>query len=503
MQKKCKCVIMILYFISFVFAEKHYSLLCIFIIRKNSPLFIFLCKQPDYTLKGMLKMKSFVEVFDKVKEYCAKKVEAGKLTDVAYRLWILNLKPVKLDGNEAVFNVQSEFQKDVILKNYEKILKEAFMEVLGFEVELKIIPEENEDEDDNSPVEKKKELEQSFSNAEYDYTFDTFIVGHSNEFAHAASIAVAKNPGSAYNPLFIHGSSGLGKTHLLSAISNQIKADRPDTNIIYVTGETFTNELINAIQQKKDTSQFHQKYRSADVLLVDDVQFIAGKDSTQEEFFHTFNELHKIGKQIVLTSDRPPKDIKTLEDRIRTRFEWGLIADISLPDFETRVAIVRRKAELLDLKIPDDVSEYIANHLKTNIRQLEGCVKKLKASKHLVGTPPSIAQAENAIREILSDDSPAPITFERILNEVASVYGISPEEILSKKRNKIISLARKVSCYIIKEITMMSYMAIGLEMGGRDHSTIMYYHDDITAAMAKDPRLKETIEDIISNIQNS
>lgn len=447
-------------------------------------------------------MKSFVEVFDKVQEYCLRKVEKGELTDVAFRLWIKSLTPVKLDGNTACFNVQSDFQRDVILKNHEKLLKEAFAETLGFDVEIRIDILDTEDEADNDPVEKRKELEQSFSNAEYDYTFDTFIVGHSNEFAYAASTAVAKNPGSAYNPLFIHGPSGLGKTHLLTAISNEIKSRDPDTNIIYVTGEAFTNELINAIQQKKDTSQFHQKYRSADVLLVDDVQFIAGKDSTQEEFFHTFNELHKIGKQIVLTSDRPPKDIKTLEDRIRTRFEWGLIADISTPDFETRVAIVRRKAELLDLKIPDDVSEYIANHLKSNIRQLEGCVKKLKASKHLVGTPPSIAQAQSAIREILSDDKPAPITFDRILNEVANVYNVTSDDILSNKRSARISLARKISSYIIKETTSMSYKSIGLDMGGRDHSTIMYYCDDIKEMIQKDSQLKETIEDIIKNIRN-
>ena len=441
-------------------------------------------------------MKSFVEVFDKVQDYCHKKIERGELTDIAFRLWIKSLQPLKLEGNKAVFNVQSEFQKGIILQNYESILKEAFLCTLGFDVVLEIIPLENEDESDNDPVEKRKELEKSFTNAEYDYTFQTFIVGHSNEFAYAASTAVAKNPGSAYNPLFIHGPSGLGKTHLLTAISNQIKEQNPDTNIIYVTGEAFANELINAIQQKKDTSQFHQKYRSADVLLVDDVQFIAGKESTQEEFFHTFNELHKIGKQIVLTSDRPPKDIKTLEDRIRTRFEWGLIADISFPDFETRVAIVRRKAELLDLEIPD-----IANHLKSNIRQLEGCVKKLKASKHLVGTPPSIAQAQNAIREILSDDKPTTITFERIINEVANVYGVTSEDILSKKRTSKISLARKVSSYITKEITMMSFKSIGLELGGRDHSTIMYYSEEIEKLMGKDPQMKETIEDIIKNIR--
>lgn len=450
-------------------------------------------------------MKSFDEVFQKVQEYCLEKIKNGELTDTAYRLWINTLQPLKLDENVACFTVPSDFQATVIRKNYSKIIRDALESVLGFEVDIDIsVQEETLDYDeDTDPNQLKKELEESFTNAEYGYTFDTFIVGRSNEFAYAACTSVAKEPGSTYNPLFIHGPSGLGKTHLMTAISNEIKRRDPKTNIIYVTGETFANELINAIQQKKDTSQFHQKYRSADVLLIDDVQFIAGKESTQEEFFHTFNELHKVGKQIVLTSDRPPKDIKTLEDRIRTRFEWGLIADISTPDFETRVAIIRRKAEMLNLIIPDDVSEYIANKLKGNIRQLEGCVKKLKASKHLVGTPPSMAQAQNAIREILSDEQPAPITIERILNEVGNVYGVSAEDIISKKRSAQISIARKVSCYVLKEVTDMSYKSIGMELGARDHSTIIYYCGDIEKLIAKDSHAKEMIEDIINNIRNA
>lgn len=450
-------------------------------------------------------MNSFDEVFQNVQGYCLEKIKNGELSDTAYRLWIKTLQPVKLDENVACFTVPSEFQANIIKKNYTAILKDALENVLGFEVDIDISAEEEiiDDEEDTDPNQLKKELEESFTNAEYDYTFDTFIVGRSNEFAYAACTSVAKEPGSTYNPLFIHGPSGLGKTHLMTAISNEIKSRNPNINIIYVTGENFANELINAIQQKKDTSQFHEKYRNADVLLIDDVQFIAGKESTQEEFFHTFNELHKEGKQIVLTSDRPPKDIKTLEDRIRTRFEWGLIADISIPDFETRVAIIRRKAELLNLIIPDDVSEYIANKLKTNIRQLEGCVKKLKASKHLVGTPPSMAQAQNAIKEILSDEQPVPITIERILNEVANVYGVSAEDIISKKRAAQISIARKVSSYVLKEVTDMSYKSIGMEIGGRDHSTIIYYYDDVETLMSKDNHAKEMIEDIINNIRNT
>lgn len=448
-------------------------------------------------------MKSFVEAFDKVQEYCMEKIERGELTDVAYRLWIKSLNPVKLDGNVACFTVQSEFQANIIIKNYTEILKEALMNVFGFEVELSITAEDNGDEEDTDPNKKKIELEESFSKAEYGYTFDTFIVGRSNEFAYAACTAVAKEPGSTYNPLFIHGPSGLGKTHLMTAVSNEIKRLMPNMNIIYVTGESFANELINAIQQKRDTSQFHEKYRSADVLLVDDVQFIAGKESTQEEFFHTFNELHKIGKQIVLTSDRPPKDIKTLEDRIRNRFEWGLIADISTPDFETRVAIIRRKAELLDLSLTNDITEYIANKLKKDIRQLEGCVKKLKAGQHLVGTPPTMAQAQNAVREIISEEQSAPITVERILNEVGNVYGVTADDIYSKKRSSQISMARKVSSYVIKEVTEMPFKSIGMELGARDHSTIMYYCSDIEKLMEKDSRTREVIEDIINNIKNN
>ena len=446
-------------------------------------------------------MKSFLEVFNRVQDHCMKKIERGELTDAAYRLWIETLKPVNLDGTVAYFTVPSEFQANVIIKNYTGILKEALAEVLGFDVEINIGVETDPDDEDNDPNKRRRELEKSFSNAEYDYTFDTFIVGRSNEFAYAACTAVTKDPGSAYNPLFIHGPSGLGKTHLMTAISNEIKRLRPDTNIIYVTGESFANELINAIQQKKDTSQFHQKYRSADVLLIDDVQFIAGKESTQEEFFHTFNELHKEGRQIVLTSDRPPKEIRTLEDRIRTRFEGGLIADISLPDFETRLAIVRRKAELLDLTLTEEISELIANKLKRDIRQLEGCVKKLKAGQHLMGTPPTMAQAQKAIREIISDEQTSPITVEKILNEVGSVYNVTAEDICSKKRSAQISIARKISSYVLKEVTDMSFKSIGMELGARDHSTIMYYCSDIAELISRDSHTKEMIEDIIANIK--
>ena len=433
-----------------------------------------------------------------VKSYC---LESANIGEVAFKLWIKPLEPVKLEDNIAYFTVKSPFQKDIILKNYEKLLLTALSETLGFDVSIRI--DVTEDSPDmikpSQQGEKQAELNKSLKSAEYEYTFDTFIVGRSNEFAYAACTAVAKNSGTTYNPLFIHGPSGLGKTHLLSAISHEIAKNDPSKNIIYVTGEIFANELIEAIK-KGDTSEFHRKYRSADVLLVDDIHFIAGKESTQEEFFHTFNELHKVNKQIVLTSDRPPKDIKTLEDRIRTRFEWGLIADISLPDFETRVAIIKRKAELLELDLSDEVAEFIANRLKTNIRQLEGAVKKLKAANHLVGTPVTIAMAQNVIREILNDDRPEPVTVDRIISEVANIYGVTSDDIKSNKRSQQISTARKVAVYVIKEITQMSLTAIGAEIGGRDHSTVVYYNNDIEARMEKNPQIRGTVDDIIKNI---
>ncbi|MBQ7959194.1 MAG: chromosomal replication initiator protein DnaA, partial [Oscillospiraceae bacterium] len=253
---------------------------------------------------------------------------------------------------------------------------------------------------------------------------------------------------------------------------------------------------------KNKRKEFRDKYRTVDVLLIDDIQFIADKESTQEEFFHTFNDLYKMGKQIVLTSDRPPRDIKTLEDRIRTRCEWGLIADISVPDFETRMAIIRRKAELLQLHIPDEVAEYIANKLKTNIRQLEGAVKKLKASKHLLGTNITLSMAQSVIKDILTDSQPIPVTVENIITEVANIYNVTSDDIRSNKRQQQISVARKVAIYCIREITGLSQEAIGKELGGRDHSTIVYSLNSIDSALKKDQHLKESVDDIIKNIRD-
>lgn len=452
-------------------------------------------------------MNSFEDVFAGVKEYCLKE---GGLSDVAVKLWISSLQPLSLNGTIAAFTVQSDFQRNIVLQNYEELLKEAFKNILGFPVE--IIIQVVADEDDFTQTgsapksaddidQRHAALEKSLEGANYEYTFSTFIVGRSNEFAYAACTAVAKDPGKNYNPLFIYGPSGLGKTHLMHAISHEIKQNNPSYNIIYVTSEEFGNDLIRSLDEKNMTS-FHEKYRSADVLLIDDIQFFSNKERMQEEFFHTFNKLHAEGKQIVITSDKPPKELKTLEERIRTRFEWGLITDISIPDFETRIAIIRRKAELLDLVIPDDVSEFIANRLKSNIRQLEGAVKKLKALKHLAGSPPSISMAQSVIKDILNDDQPIPITVEKIIMEVADVYGVTPDEIRSSKRSSQISTARKVAMYVVREITQMPLQSIGTEFGGRDHSTVVYAIHNIETGMKRDENLRQLVTDTVKNIRD-
>ena len=436
-------------------------------------------------------MDSFLDIFSSVLAYCK-----GKMSPTAYELWILALEPVKLEGDTVYLQVRSPLKHNVITGKYVPLLTEAFEHTLGFEVNVKIDLVEGAKEKPENPSFDPKE------DVAYEYTFSTFIVGSTNKFAHAASLAVASNPAGNYNPLFIYGNSGLGKTHLMYAISNEIKKNNPNMNICYIKGEDFTNELIESIRTDS-RKEFREKYRKTDVLLVDDIQFIGGKEGTQEEFFHTFNNLFENKKQIVLTSDRPPKEIKTLEDRLRTRFEWGLLADIQPPDFETRIAIIRRKAELLGFEIPEDIAEYIANKLKYNIRQLEGAVKKLNAYRNISGANPSIMLAQEAIRDILNDNQPTPITVERILNEISRTFGVTVEDIKSSKRSASISNARQAAVYVIREITQMSMASIGEEIGGRNHSTIVYTLQQVEQAMATDTKFKETIEDIIKNIRNN
>jgi chromosomal replication initiator protein len=439
-------------------------------------------------------------MFSLVKDFCRR-----QMPESPYNLWIRDLECEHIDHTSAVIVTEKDLFKTILETRYLDMLAQAFEEVMGFPVEVTIKSREAErraQEIENPVLPEEDELSSNgLPGGEYAYTFSTFIVGASNNFAHAASQAVAAHPASAYNPLYIYGDSGLGKTHLLCAICDEISRNFPDYKVIYIKGEDFTNELIDAIG-KKTTNEFHNKYRQADILLVDDIQFISGKESTQEEFFHTFNALYESGKQIVLTSDRPPKEIKTLEDRLRTRFEMGLIADVQPPEYETRVAIVRRKAELLGIDLPDDVVNYIANRLKTNIRQLEGTVKKIKAYKLLANISPSVAIAQSAIRDILNDSQPVSVTVDHIINEVARYYEVSPQDIRSNRRTQNVSLARQVAMYVVREITQMSMEAIGEEFGGRDHSTVVYALKQVKQMMDESAHMKNTVDDLIKNLSS-
>ena len=403
---------------------------------------------------------------------------------------------IELTESKLVIYSPSPFRKDVIVKRYIDQIREAMRDQFQTEVEVVVLDETE------LPQYSKNKKNRNFVEFNSQYTFDKFVVGSSNQHAFSAARAVADNPADAYNPLFIYGESGLGKTHLLYAIAHKIHQNHPDYRIVYIKGDSFTNELIQAIREGRNP-EFREKYRSADVFLMDDVQFIAGRESTQEEMFHTFNTLYEAGRQIVFTADRPPKEMLRLDDRLRTRFEWGLLADIQPPDFETRVAIVRRKAELMDLDMPPEVSEYIANKLKSNIRQLEGAVKKMKANWLLNGDAPTMANAQTAISDILNNDQPPPLTVEKIIEEVGRTFGVSPDDIRSSKRSANISNARQIAVYVVREITQLSMTTIGEEFGGRDHSTVVYAVQQVEKNMKKDSKTKAMVEDIIKNIRDS
>lgn len=441
-------------------------------------------------------MDSFEDAWKVICGYCE-----TKITDVAYKTWIERIKPLNLDfeTGTAYLIVPNDFHRQTLTRCYIPLLNEAFEAVFDskFNIQLKI-PDEVVDN-----LTAPKPTQEIIKDTNYEYTFDTFIVGSSNKFAHAACLAVATNPSRAYNPLFLYGNSGLGKTHLLYAIGNEIKKNDPSKVICYIKGDDFTNELIESLRMAK-MADFRLKYRHADILLVDDVQFIGGKESTQEEFFHTFNALHDAHKQIVLTSDRPPKEIKTLDDRLRSRFEQDLIADIQPPDMETRIAIIKRKAELLDLELSNDVCEYIASKIKANIRQLEGTVKKLKAKSYLNNREKiTISSVQEVIADILNNDVPPEVTVERIIDEVARTYGVSADEIRSNKnRSSNISNARKIAIYCTRELTTLSMVAIGEEFGNRHYTTIIYTIKSVQDKMNSDRKIKELVEDTIKNIRD-
>lgn len=451
-------------------------------------------------------MNSFAEIFELMKQ-------SLDLTDTAMKLWIEPIQPIKLDNSKIILYVASPYARKITADNYTHLFEKHFKEILGFPVEIEILCENDltadqklkmgapipELQDDLMMVNK---LEKAVAGSNYKHTFETFIVGESNKLAYAACKAVATGKATNYNPLYIYSEPGLGKTHLLSAVSNEIARIQPNWNIVFVPSENFVNEFVNSLDKLDKIETFKQKYRSADILLVDDVQFFSGKKESQAELFHTFNELHSKGKQIILTSDRPPKEINDIEQRLLTRFEWGLLADITTPEFETRLAIIKRKAELLGLEIPNNVMELIADKLKNNIRQLEGAIIKMNALKVVTESTPTIIMAQNVIKDVQSEQQPIPVTVEKIINEVGGIYNVTGEEIRSQNRSAQISTARQVAIYVVHKITGLSYTAIGQEFGGRDHSTIVYAINKVKSIIKKDNSYRATIDDLIKNIGN-
>lgn len=422
------------------------------------------------------------------------------ISEVAFNCFLKDLTPVSLDNGVLVFSNTNEYMCTVIEQNYSEIIKEAVKNVMGIEVSIKVIFEDEEEKIE------KAEIDNEGLSFEDFFTFENFIVGQSNQFAHAASLAVCENPGNTYNPLVIYGPSGVGKTHLMLAIKNKLKKRFPFSNILYTRSEDFTNQLIKALQEGKlgmgSINNFRNKYRNVDVLLIDDIHFIAGKESTQEEFFNTFNTLTQNGKQIVVTLDRSPKDVKTLEDRIRSRLEGGLLSDITPPDFETRVGIVLQMAEQSNIEIPENLVYYIAEQVKTNTRQLKGIVKKLTALVSIQHKTPTLSIVQGIIKEVISETKQEPIKIETIISEVAKTYNITEEDILSSRKTKNLVLARRVAMYIARQTTNLSFENIG-EYFGRDHSTVLYNVNKIEEFIAKKPYEGELVEDIIKNLQSN
>ena len=444
--------------------------------------------------------------------------EEHELTDVSFKTWLLPTQPYSMkDGTLQILVPDVQFL-GYIKKKYGLLIQITIEELTGIECEVDFVTIEQVDEPQketdkshliNRPSEVSRQLIQD-ANLNPRYTFDTFVVGANNNLAHAASLAVAESPGEIYNPLFLYGGVGLGKTHLMHSIAHFILDKNPKKKVLYVTSETFTNELIEALKNGKTAgnesamSKFRDKYRNNDVLLIDDIQFIIGKESTQEEFFHTFNHLHTSGKQIIISSDKPPKDIETLEARLRTRFEWGLIADISSPNYETRMAILQKKIELDHLEkynIPNDVLEYIATNVKTNIRELEGSLNKLIALYKLNNTGSiDIALAAEALKDIISSDNRREVTPELILDIVSEHFGVSIPDLKGNKRNAEIVFPRQIAMYLIRNMTETSLKAVGVILGGKDHSTIKHGIEKIENELQSDETLSNTINIIKKKI---
>lgn len=430
-----------------------------------------------------------------------------KISKPSFETWLKSTKAIALNKNTLIVEAPNDFAREWLDGNYKEILTEILYELIGENMSLKfVIPESNMDDPVMvSPANKKAAKPDVITDSAQHmlnpkYTFETFVIGSGNRFAHAASLAVAEAPAKAYNPLFIYGGVGLGKTHLMHAIGHYVLEHNPMAKVVYLTSEKFTNEFINSIRDNRP-DDFRNKYRNVDILLIDDIQFLAGKESTQEEFFHTFNTLHEENKQIIISSDRPPREIPTLEDRLRSRFEWGLITDITPPDLETRIAILRKKAKADGLDIPNEVMLYIANQIDSNIRELEGALIRVVAYSSLENKDINADLAAEALKSIIPSSKPRVITIQDIQRVVGEQFGVKLEDFSAKKRTKSIAFPRQIAMYLSRELTDFSLPKIGEEFGGRDHTTVIHAHEKISNLIKNDPQFQKQIQELENKLK--
>lgn len=430
-----------------------------------------------------------------------------KLSKPSFDTWFKATKASFIDDSVLEVTAPTTFAAEWLEGRYTKLIRDTLYEFLGRQVDVQFSIEEHKGTEPNIPLPVKPAQAPVLNEDTHShmlnpkYTFDTFVIGTNNRFAHAASLAVAEAPAKAYNPLFLYGGVGLGKTHLMHAIGHYIMEHNPNTKVLYISSEKFTNEFINAIRDSQG-ELFRTKYRNIDVLLIDDIQFLAGKEQTQEEFFHTFNALHEERKQIVISSDRPPKEIPTLEDRLRSRFEWGLITDIQPPDLETRIAILRKKAKAENLDIPNEAMNYIANQIDTNIRELEGALIRVVAYSSLINADITSHLAAEALKDIIPSSRPRMITMQDIQSKVGEFYGLRMEDFKARKRTKAIAFPRQIAMYLSRELTDFSLPKIGEAFGGRDHTTVIHAHEKISGQLQVDQDLYKIIQNLTEKIKN-
>lgn len=436
-------------------------------------------------------MNSVADVWDNVLSQLK-----GELSETTIATWFDELEAVDIQGNTFILHCSNDFKKGYIESLFMKNIKASLHDIFSTDFEVKIL-----DDLDYAELKDNRPHRQSERFTSAEFTFETFVVGPSNKLAYAASVSVAEHPAQNYNPLLIYGDSGLGKTHLIYAIANVIRRNDPRSKIAYVKGDDLTNELVDAIREGK-TAEMREKYRQADLLLVDDVQFIAGKKQTQEEFFHTFNTLYESGRQIVLTSDRPPREMTQLEDRLQTRFEWGLMVDVAPPDFETRLAIIKNKAALLGVQLPDDISSFIAENLTANVRQIEGALNKLLAYRDLLGNQVDGEAVSRAVKDMLkkyNEFVPSPAL---IIEYICRYYDVDEEQVRGQGRKRDLMEARQTAMYLIRRMTNLSLNDIGREFGDRDHTTVLHSLDQVEKKMRSDPAYAEKVKEITTNINN-